>query len=82
MMNLSIIGLSIIVLGWALQLLFMGKSKKIYTSFVGTYVLGVALLVYDGFSSGLNSLTIVNFISLIVALAVLVKLNLKERKRV
>ena len=72
---MAIIGLSLVVLAWILQFFFMDKKKKIYLSFVVTYIIGVAFLVYDGFSSGLNNLAIANLISLVVSLAVLVKLR-------
>jgi len=75
MISLSIIGLIIIILAWLLQFLLMDKKKKIYFYFIILYALGVLLLVYDGFSSGLNDLAIANLISLAVSLAVLLKLK-------
>lgn len=72
---IALIGLVLIVIGWILQFLLMDKKKKISVSFVILYALGVILLVYDGFSAGLNDLAIANLISLIVSLAVLVKLR-------
>jgi hypothetical protein len=53
----------------------MDKNKKIYVSFIIVYSLGVAFLVYDSFSSNSNNLAIANLISLIVSLAVLIKLK-------
>ena len=72
---IALIGLTVIIIAWTLQFLLMNKKKIIYPSFVTLYVLGVVLLVYDGFSSGLTDLAIANLISLVVSLAVLVKLK-------
>lgn len=72
---ISLIGLTLIIVAWIFQFLFMDKKKKIYTLFVVIYILGVAFLVYDGFSSGLKELAIANLISLIVSLLVLIKLK-------
>lgn len=80
MISLSIIGLSLIILGWIVQLVLMKKANKVYALFVTLYALGVLFLVYDGFSSGLTSLAIANLISFIVAIAVLIKVNMKNKK--
>ncbi|MDO8516911.1 MAG: hypothetical protein Q7S33_02195 [Nanoarchaeota archaeon] len=72
---IAFIGLTLIIIGWIIQFLLMGKKKKIYASFIIIYSLGVAFLVYDGFISGLNSLAIANLISLAVSLIVLIKLK-------
>jgi hypothetical protein len=69
----SLIGLGIIVVAWVLEFFLMGKKKKIIPLFVGIYILGVGLLVYDGFNSGLKELAIANLVSLIAALIVLGK---------
>ena len=75
MISVSLIGLILVTLGWGLQFLLMDKKKKINISFVVIYTLGVACLVYDGFSSGLNNLAIANLFSLVFSLAVLIKLK-------
>ena len=72
---IALIGLTLIIIAWVLQLLFMDKKKKIYASFICIYSIGIIFLVYDGFSSGLNNLAILNLVSLLAALAVLVKLK-------
>jgi hypothetical protein len=41
--------------------------------FIGVYILGVGILVYDGFTSGAVELAIANLISLVVAGIVLGK---------
>jgi hypothetical protein len=77
MISLSIIGLSIVIIGWLVQLVKMKKDKKINKYFVMIYALGVLVLVYDGFASGLTNLAIANLISLVVSSLVLVKIMKK-----
>lgn len=77
MISLSLIGLSLVVIGWLVQLLMMKKDKKINKYFVILYALGVAVLVYDGFTAGLTNLAIANLVSLIVSILVLVKVMKK-----
>ena len=72
---IALIGLTLIIIAWILQFWFMDKKKKIDASFIFIYAIGIIFLVYDGFSSGLNNLVILNLISLLAALAVLVKLK-------
>lgn len=76
MISSSVIGLTIIIIAWILQFVFMDKKKKIYPSFIIVYAIGVLILVYDGFSSGLNDLAIANLFSIIASIAVLIKLKL------
>jgi hypothetical protein len=71
--SLSLIGLSVIILAWVLEFFFMGKRKKISPVFVGTYILGAGILVYDGFTSNSLELGIANLIILVVAAVVLGK---------
>jgi len=73
MISLSLIGLGIVIVSWILEFFFMGKRKKISPVFVGTYILGVGILVYDGFISGAIYLGIANLLSMIVAAIVLGK---------
>lgn len=72
---IALIGLSLVVLAWIVQFFLVDKKKRISLWFIAIYCVGVAFLIYDGFSSGLNELAIANLISLIVALAVLVKIK-------
>ena len=73
MISLSIIGLSIIIIAWIFQFFSMNKTKKITSTFIIIYSLGVLVLVYDGFASGLTNLATANLISFLVSLAVLIK---------
>lgn len=72
---IAIIGLAIVIFAWILQFFIMDKRKKISPYFVFVYSIGVIFLVYDGFSSGLTSLAVANLVSLVVSLAVFIKLK-------
>jgi len=68
---MAILGLSVISLGWLIQLVLISQGKQsVSPIFVGTYIVGVALLIVDGFSSGLNNLALANLVSLVLAVAV------------
>ena len=73
MISLSLVGLSIVIIGWLVQFFSMNKNKKISKYFIILYSLGVLVLVYDGFTSDLTSLAIANLISLLVSVLVLIK---------
>jgi hypothetical protein len=70
MISLSLIGLGVIVASWVLEFFFMGKRKKISPVFVGTYILGSGILVYDAFISNAIYIGIANLTAMIVAAAV------------
>jgi hypothetical protein len=73
LMSLSLIGLSVIIVAWILEFFFMGKKKKISPIFIGVYILGAGILVYDGFTSGVNDIAVANLITAVVAGIVLGK---------
>lgn len=73
MISLSIIGLGVITLAWVLEFFFMGKKKKINPLFIGTYIIGVGILIYDNFTTQNNVLAVANLVSLVVAGIVLGK---------
>lgn len=73
MIPYTLIGLFVIVVSWIVEFFLMGKRKKISPIFIGVYVLGVGILVYDGFTNGTIELAIANLISLVVAGIVLGK---------
>jgi len=77
MISYSITGLSVIIIAWIVQFFQIKKSKKISPLFIIIYALGVAVLVYDGFSSGMRNLAFANLISLAVSIFVLVKVMMK-----
>lgn len=73
---ISEVGLVLITAGWMLQLAKVWKGeKKIQQNFVVTYAAGVLLLVVDGYASGLFSLALLNFLCLLAAIAMIVKLK-------
>jgi hypothetical protein len=73
MISFSLIGLFVIIAAWIVEFFLMGKKKKMNPIFIGVYILGVGILVYDGFTSGAVELAIANLISLVVAGIVLGK---------
>lgn len=73
MIKLALIGLSVIIVSWILEFFFMGKRKKISPVFIGVYIIGVGILVYDGFTSEAIDLGIANLLSLVAAAIVLGK---------
>jgi len=69
---LTNIGLSLIVLAWIFQLFVsLKKKQKLSLGFVIVYSIGVLFLVIDGFGQTLNTVTIINLLSLLASLAVL-----------
>jgi hypothetical protein len=79
-MSISLIGLSVIIVSWILEFFFMGKKKKISPIFIGVYIIGAGLLVYDGFVSGLNDLAVANLINSVVAGVVLGKILVEMKE--
>jgi uncharacterized membrane protein HdeD (DUF308 family) len=62
------IGLMIITAAWIFQAFSMKRNKKsLNRGFVLIYILGVFVLIYDSFSSGMLSLVVMNALSLIAA---------------
>jgi len=78
--SLSLAGLGVIIAAWITEFFLMGKKKKISPIFIGVYILGAGILVYDGFTSGMKELAVANLISCVVAGIVLGKtlVDLKE----
>lgn len=79
-MSLSLIGLSVVVVAWVLEFFFMGKKKKISPFFIGVYIIGTGLLVYDGFTSGANDLAVAYLINSVVAGVVLGKILVEMKE--
>lgn len=68
---LTNLGLIVIVAAWVYQARHMHRgSMTIQKTFVTLYLLGVLLLIIDGFSAGLTTIASLNTLSLIAALAV------------
>jgi hypothetical protein len=73
MIPLTLIGFGVIIIAWILEFVFMGKRKKISPVFIGVYILGVGILVYDGFINKEIELAIANLVCSLVAAVVLGK---------
>ncbi|MEK6913433.1 MAG: hypothetical protein AABW47_02050 [Nanoarchaeota archaeon] len=73
MIPLNLIGLAVIGLAWITEFFFMGKRKKISPVFVGVYILGAGILVYEGFTSKAIEIGIANLLILVAAAIVLGK---------
>lgn len=67
---LSTIGIAVIALAWAYEVyMLVGKSdKSVSPMFVGTYGLGVLLLVIDGFMVGATAGDWLNLVALLLTL--------------
>ena len=78
-MNLVIIGLGIISLAWLIQFIYMiQKKNKINFYFVLVYIIGVAVLAYNGFISGSSTMAIAELVSLIASALVFIALLVKK----
>jgi len=73
MINLSIIGLSIIVISWIIQFFQMNKRREISKAFLVMYSLGVLFLVVDAIKLKQLDFAVINILSMIIAIAVLIK---------
>ncbi len=74
------LGLTCIILGWALQFVFLlNGEKQISWLFVLCYTVGVFLLVADGYISGNIEIANMNLLSVILSTCVMLLLVKKER---
>ncbi|MEI8364364.1 MAG: hypothetical protein WCF78_02820 [archaeon] len=71
----ALLGLTLVIVAWVMQLLSTIKgSKSIQPQFVLFYLIGVIFLVIDGFISGLNDIAFLNLVCLLISFAVFVRL--------
>jgi len=80
MMQLALLGLGIVVLAWIVQLIRMKKTKEIMPCFICLYVIGVILLIVDGFIGDATYLALLNLLSAVVALIVLIRIGCCSKK--
>ena len=83
-MDLSLIGLSLLAIGWIVQLVSSWKGKnEIQSWFLIVYLFGVILLVVDGYMNNLTWMALLNLVTLVAAGLVLLKLKkpVKTRKK-
>lgn len=66
------VGLGLIVVGWAVQILSaLRGSREISNWFLALYAVGVAALVVDGLGSGATAPLLLNFLALAAAVLIL-----------
>lgn len=73
MVSFNLIGIFVIIAAWVIEFFLMGKKKRISPIFIGGYIIGVGILIYDGFTNGMIEFAIANLISLVVVGIVLGK---------
>ena len=67
-MDLTIVGLGIIVVAWLVQFVYMIiKKNKVNPFFVLIYIIGVAVLTYNGFAVNMTWVGILELASLIAS---------------
>ncbi|MBI5412882.1 hypothetical protein HZA42_00860 [Candidatus Peregrinibacteria bacterium] len=77
--NMAVIGLAVITLGWLVQFYYaVAGHKEIKPAFILVYMLGVLLLIVDGYSNGLSKLAVMNLFSMFAAFFVLLKVSFKK----
>lgn len=70
-MTLTTLGLSLVVIAWLYEIYLVSRGHRGITKlFVGAYAAGVALLVYDGYTTGMGPMMYFNLASFLAALAV------------
>ena len=76
-MDLTLLGMSCIVLAWMVQFeaMWHQEETRLKVGFVGLYVLGVALLVADGLAGGAYAIAFLNLFVLVLSSLVLIRLN-------
>jgi drug/metabolite transporter superfamily protein YnfA len=75
-MNNSFLGLILIICGWFSLLLNFNKNRgKVTQSFLILYMAGVIILIFDGVKNNLWDLVIGNFICLVIASLVVIKIK-------
>ncbi|VVB78092.1 Uncharacterised protein [uncultured archaeon] len=75
----ALLGLGVIILAWIIQLAYSWKGNRdMKKSFLIIYVIGVALLVIDGYRTNMQDLAIFNLISLVVTMLVLIRMGYKK----
>jgi uncharacterized membrane protein len=75
-MDIALIGLIFIMLGWVVQLAFSSKEKKdVNKWFLALYAIGAFALVWDAYKKSLSNIALFNLITLILCLTVLIKTN-------
>lgn len=75
----ALIGLSVIIIAWIIQLAYSWKgNREMKKRFLIIYAIGIALLVIDGYINDTKDVAIFNLISLILVMALLIRLSPKR----
>lgn len=83
MVESAVLGLSILTLGWIIQLIYSWNGgTEIKKRFLVLYGLGTALLVIDSYVTGMMYTMTVNFICLVVVMLVLMRVSPKKEASV
>ncbi len=78
-MDIFLIGLGLIIIGWLVQLYHLFKgTKEIQPLFLGLYIIGVGLLIYSDAASGITTAAIFEAGTLLGAVLVLAKLLMSK----
>jgi hypothetical protein len=82
-MDLGLIGLVVIAIAWLLQLVSSWKGKKeIKKCFLIVYVIGVLLIIWQGYVNNDTSGTTLNLLSLVLSVMVLLTIIWKKPRAV
>lgn len=77
--DLSIVGLIVVAIGWIVQLLYSLKGgKKLKESFLVVYCVGVLLIVIENYMQSKTDLATLNLLVLIIAVLVLITAYFKK----
>ncbi|MCK9292616.1 MAG: hypothetical protein WCY27_00450 [archaeon] len=71
----ALIGLSVVSIAWIIQLISTWNGEReIKKWFVFLYMIGVVSLIIDGILAGLNNIAFLNIITLLLSIAVFIRL--------
>jgi len=83
MVESAVLGLSVITLGWIIQLVYSWSGRpEMKKRFLILQGLGIALLVIDSYVTGMIYTMTVDFIYLIIVMIILVRISPKPVRRV
>jgi len=83
MVENAVMGLTVLTLGWIIQLIYSWSGKtEIKKRFLILYGLGTALLVIDSYVNQMMYTMTVNFICLVAVMLVLIKISSKKSSSV
>ena len=78
----ALIGLSIIIIAWLIQLAYSWKgNREIKKRVLIVYAIGVALLVIDGYMTNVPDVAIFNLVSLILVMTLLIRIGSRKSAR-